>query len=69
MGVELTIDKDGVMVGVKKSKFGEKRRFSKLEVGNKKGKEAEGRERRGGGGDATAGGGGGGPETRVSPWT
>ena len=49
---------DGVMVGVNGAKFDEKRRFGKLAVGNKKGKEAEGRERRGGEGGRTLEGGG-----------
>ena len=50
IGVGLTVDRDRVMVGENNTKFGEKRRFGNLAVGNKKGKEAEGRERRGGGG-------------------
>ena len=40
---------DGVMVGENVDKFGEKRRFGKLAVGNKKNGEAEGRETRWGG--------------------
>ena len=46
------------MVGANGTKFGEKRRFGKLLVGNKKGKEEEGRERRWGGGGHTLDGGG-----------
>ena len=35
--------RDGVMVGSNDAKFGEKRRFGKLTVGNNKGEGAEGR--------------------------
>ena len=48
LGAGLTIDGYGVMVGANKATFGKKRRFGKLAVGDKKGEEAEGRERRGG---------------------
>ena len=41
----LTVDRDGVMVGANDAKFSKKRRFGKLEVVDKKSKEAEGRER------------------------
>ena len=40
--------RDGAMVGANDVKFGEKRRFGKLAVVDKKGKGAEGRKRRGG---------------------
>ena len=49
LGARLTVDGYGVMVGANEETFGEKRRFGKLAVGDKKGEEAEGRERRGGG--------------------
>ena len=39
------MDMDGVMRGANDTKFGENRRFRNLEVGDKKGKEAEGKER------------------------
>ena len=54
------MDGDGVMVVVNDTNFGEKGRFRKLAVGNKKGTDAEGRERRGGEGDSPYMGGGGG---------
>ena len=36
------MNRDGVMVGENDAKIGEKRRFGKLTVGNKEGKEVEG---------------------------
>ena len=38
------MDGEGVMVGANGAKFGEKRRFGKMAVSDKKGKEVEGRE-------------------------
>ena len=49
IGARLTLDRDGVMVGVNDTKFGKKRSFGKLAVGNKNGKEAEGKVRGEGG--------------------
>ena len=48
LGAGINVNWDGVMVGEENAKFDEKRRFGKLAVGDKKGKDAEGRERRGG---------------------
>ena len=39
LGAGLTVDRDGVMVGANDAKFGEKRRFGKLVVSDKKGEE------------------------------
>ena len=56
LGVGITVDGDRVMVGVNGAKFGEKSKFGKLTAKDKKGEEAEGRERRGGGGGIGNGG-------------
>ena len=58
MGAGLTVDEGRVMRGENNAKFGEKRRFEKLAVGDKKGEEAERRERREGEGGRTLDGGG-----------
>ena len=52
------MERDRVMMRVNDANFGKKMRFGKLMVGDKKGKEAEGREKRGGGGAPFTGGGG-----------
>ena len=41
----ITVDGDRVMVGANDAKVDKKRRFGKMEVGDKKGKEVEERER------------------------
>ena len=43
LGAGTTVDGYRVMVGANDNKFDEKRRFRKMAVGDKKGKEAEGR--------------------------
>ena len=43
MGMGQTMDRDRVMLGANGTKFEKKRRFGKLEVGYKKGEDAEGR--------------------------
>ena len=58
MGAGLTVDEGRVLRGENNAKFGEKKRFEKLAVGDKKGEEAERRERREGGGGRTLNGGG-----------
>ena len=65
LGVGINVDGDGVMVGANNSKFGKMRRFGELAVGDKKGKEVEGRERRGWRWGHTLEGGGG----VILPWT
>ena len=65
LGVGINMDRDGVMRGTDNVKFGGKRRFGKMVVGDKKGKEAEGEGIKGRQeGDATFGKG-----NMVSPWT
>ena len=71
LGVRLNLGRGGVMGGSNDAKFDNKRSLDNLAVGDKKGKEAEGRESRGGGGctlKAGAGTGGKGTETTVFPW-
>ena len=58
LGAGLTVQDDAVMVGANDAKFGEKRRSGKLVVGDNKGEEVGGRERRGGGGLTREGRGG-----------
>ena len=47
------MDRDWLMVGANDAKISNKRRFRMMAVGDKKGEEAEGRERRGGEGGRT----------------
>ena len=58
MGAGLTLDKGRGMRRENNSKFGKKRSFEKLAVGDKKGEEVERREIREGGGGRTLDGGG-----------
>ena len=55
-GLGPTVEGDGVTGVANDDKFGEKRIFGKLAVGDKKGEEVEGRERRGGGSPFRGGG-------------